>query len=1037
MSLLSCGDVEANPGPPKAPPVRKRPLPSAGQAAAPPGELAEPLDLAHWQDAAPPLRQLDQAGNACAASPPTVAPRQLPQPLPFREVLGTRAPTVAHMPAALQRLVSAEFARTIADYCDSPDYGGLFSILAFPKLVMRAPKLAGRNAATHAEAAIQDRLNRFIGGDVLGLTLELLKEHPVDPPGTSTRAAKRARLGSDEAVIAPEKLRRIRQLLAEGAPRKALDVLTSRGSLDPTDPTVLAALRRLHPDSGDLNLDDFPEATDPGIPDADPGFWEPLVREAILGFPRGSAAGPSGLRPSHLQDAVRRRGGGAVLVKAIARLTSLWVHGRLPLSHGPLLCGANLTPLAKTDPTAVRPVAVGETLRRTVGKALLATARAKAEVESLQPIQVGVGVPGAAEAVAMGVQSITTRLKDTPGWTLLKVDLRNAFNSIDRANVLREAALRAPSTFNFLRFAYGAAAPLYVGSSVIPSATGTHQGCPLGPVGFALGIQPILERIARTGGLVWSSWYLDDGVLIGPTSQVAQALRLLRPAFQAAGLEVNLSKCEAWGPDARALTEQFPEIHFEPWEPDTGTVILGSPVDYPGTTGFTTKYWAAIVDKLEEALDHLSKLTDSQAAHYLLRSCLDGCRVNHLLRASDTYADGGTLAEVFRADTLIEAAFSRIVGSPLTPAQWKQACQPFSAGGCGVRSPVDVRPAARIAALAAFHTKGARRVGLPSEDWAIRLEVVSPVLQDLRAHLGANFDPLRGWMAHPDRVATAEAPQLRQHWWSEALGKRQMLRLLDHVSPRDQHRLIEQSNSIGTVFMSVRPSASAKTTIPTDTYRLGLRFWLGMPVVEASSMPLSCPSCRADVDEHGDHMMCCRHNNFTRRHAAVQEGLAVLLREARQPFDKEVGFPGEGAGGQRAADIFIPCHEGGRDVAIDVTVEHGWKVAEQRDEEQVASRPDATRERWRGFLVRAERKKVDFYKVACDRAGWRFRPMAFGTWGGQGPEAARLLHHFLARATCWCEPDQRAGKMQELRQQFGLALMRQVWALLEPAWLLC
>ena len=59
--------------------------------------------------------------------------------------------------------------------------------------------------------------------------------------------------------------------------------------------------------------------------------------------------------------------------------------------------------------------------------------------------------------------------------------------------LLLAAAKRAPAAFNYLRFTYGAAAPLYVGGTSLISQTGTHQGCPLGPAAFASGIQPVVE----------------------------------------------------------------------------------------------------------------------------------------------------------------------------------------------------------------------------------------------------------------------------------------------------------------------------------------------------------------------------------------------------------------------------------------------------------------------------------------------------------------------------------------------------------------
>jgi hypothetical protein len=182
-------------------------------------------------------------------------------------------------------------------------------------------------------------------------------------------------------------------------------------------------------------------------------FWGPLMRDSILHFPRASAPGPSGLRPSHLQDAVKRPGHGNTLISALALLSEKWALGKLPDTHSPWLCGANLTPLRKPD-GGVRPVAVGETLRRVVGKAILATSVAKGQVATLQPLQVVVGLRNATEAVAMSVQSYVDTRQSTGHWVPLKVDLSNAFNCIERQLVLREAQTRSPCLFNFLRYSY-------------------------------------------------------------------------------------------------------------------------------------------------------------------------------------------------------------------------------------------------------------------------------------------------------------------------------------------------------------------------------------------------------------------------------------------------------------------------------------------------------------------------------------------------------------------------------------------------------
>ena len=100
---------------------------------------------------------------------------------------------------------------------------------------------------------------------------------------------------------------------------------------------------------------------------------------------------------------------------------------------------------------------------------------------------------------------------------------------------------------------------------------------------------------------------------------------------------------------------------------------------------------------------------------------------------------------------------------------------------------------------------------------------------------------------------------------------------------------------------------------------------------------------------------------------------------------------------------------------------HGWQQSEQAG---------VTRERWRSLLRRKEAAKHHTYDAPCRAVGWAFMAMAFGTWGGLGPECAKLLARVLKRASGWQEGDLRAVRQDELRQSVGLALMRQIWRLL-------
>ena len=115
----------------------------------------------------------------------------------------------------------------------------------------------------------------------------------------------------------------------------------------------------------------------------------------------------------------------------------------------PYICGASLVAL---PPRAggLRPVAVGETWRRLVAKTMVAPI-SDALKELLVPLQVGVGVKGAAESIIHACRQWMSRNQTSPQKILIKLDISNAFNSVDRStvqeNIRRVAPEIAPCCF--------------------------------------------------------------------------------------------------------------------------------------------------------------------------------------------------------------------------------------------------------------------------------------------------------------------------------------------------------------------------------------------------------------------------------------------------------------------------------------------------------------------------------------------------------------------------------------------------------------
>ena len=172
----------------------------------------------------------------------------------------------------------------------------------------------------------------------------------------------------------------------------------------------------------------------------------------------------------------------------------------------------------------MRPVAVGETLRRIVSKVAMQAACVKDAMHSFLPSQCGVGVEGACETVAQGLQQFV-RNHVSVDWALLQLDLSNAFNSLDRRAILDEVRHRVPLLFGWAQTCYASHSHLFVQGHLLSSQQGVQQGDPLGPFLFALTWQRLVRKLPSE--LLMNVWYLDDGHLVGDPEHLASALELV------------------------------------------------------------------------------------------------------------------------------------------------------------------------------------------------------------------------------------------------------------------------------------------------------------------------------------------------------------------------------------------------------------------------------------------------------------------------------------------------------------------------------
>jgi len=249
----------------------------------------------------------------------------------------------------------------------------------------------------------------------------------------------------------------------------------------------------------------------------------------------------------------------AELLEALTLLTNLAVSGRLPLPLQPFLCGGRLVPVLKKD-NGIRPIVVGELLRSLIAK--VALAELGDGLADLQPLQVGVGGQGPwAQAAVLTVREWTKALRGGSPNVLVKVDIANAFNSINRSTCLQGIRSLAPGLSSWSTWCLSQQTHVCWDGVTIPCTTGVQQGDPCAPALFSAGIHGALEDIAHRYPVIRQVWYLDDDALFGPPLR---------------GLRLNRSKCELYrGPaaDAKQIESLLPHPEdFDSW------CYLGVPV---------------------------------------------------------------------------------------------------------------------------------------------------------------------------------------------------------------------------------------------------------------------------------------------------------------------------------------------------------------------------------------------------------------------------------------------------------------------------
>jgi hypothetical protein len=623
----------------------------------------------------------------------------------------------------------------------------------------------------------------------------------------------------------------------------------------------------------------------------------------------------------------------------------------------------------------------------------------------LAPHQYGIGVASGAERILHSMQYTLSdkRIKHA----VLKLDITNAFNSCDRAAMLRKlyATPQLGQLYRIADFGYSAPSQLLLqrcdGLS-IESTNGVRQGDPLACLLFCLYMKDVYEAVARQADVTLYA-YVDDLHVVGTPTEVLKALTALQTLLPSVSLKCNTAKSHFayFHADTaplnasllQTLAQHDINVHND-WMQVMGAVIgRDAQSVQAGLTSITAHAGKeAFFRRLQ------SPLLSVQSAMLLLRQCAVP-QMNYLLRCMPASCIAGMADEFDVTVTVLTSAYDKleIRNRERTEGTDDILRMPMRDGGFGLTSARHLSSAAYLASVASARST------------------------DVFAPFGAADCPLQatsllhGWIAESMRLVTEATPDsasllppsasaffsfyaASKSSLSSTLQRKLSLLASTHrvdalLSVAKRMRKQDGGAALAHTRAIAAPMASAwKRTAPThplltlrDTqYCVAARLNLRLePFTDTTELPDKCPLCNREgaVAKDAWHFLSCTAQSkqeINTRHNAIVDALyhAVLImggQAVREPKGMHVED-----GRRPDLQVVFP----GQHLLTDVVVSHPLTIARVQNGAGCSTL---------GVARSAQRKKRKKYEETAARHEAVLFAFSVETCGGMAPEALALL----------------------------------------------
>ena len=270
---------------------------------------------------------------------------------------------------------------------------------------------------------------------------------------------------------------------------------------------ILNALQEKHPKPATIEKDTLLYGPINDIPANYFDHIDEIMVSKAASLTRG-ASGPSHLDADHYRHILtskKYKTENKELREQIAALTRKIATEVLDPSLLEPYVASRLIPLDKNP--GVRPIGVGEVLRRIAGKCIGWVLRKDIQ-EAAGPLQTATGLQSGAEAAIHCMREI---FADSDTDAVILVDASNAFNSLNRMAALHNVRVICPQFSTVLINTYRHHSRMIIHNSVdILSLEGTTQGDNLAMAFYALGTTPLVNYLRLTSSRIKMVCLADD-----------------------------------------------------------------------------------------------------------------------------------------------------------------------------------------------------------------------------------------------------------------------------------------------------------------------------------------------------------------------------------------------------------------------------------------------------------------------------------------------------------------------------------------------